>query len=99
LVDLRTPTAFTYLDGITIYNCSTNTSLLGPPTFYTTYYVAYLDDTPFSAQNSVVGTYTITSDTTFYEAYTFSGLTVTSLTPGESIVMVSPITFSEEINS
>jgi hypothetical protein len=58
-------------------------------TSVTTWFTAVVDGTSFPAQNSeVTGIITNEQPTTVYESYTFPGLTVTSLTPGEAITMV-----------
>lgn len=94
LSDLRTATAFTYGDPISAFNCSsitpyrptgTDTQAYTP---LTTWFTAIVNGTPFPCDNSVIGTMQYTQTTTVYISYTFPGLTVTSLTPGESIQMV-----------
>jgi hypothetical protein len=91
LQDLRTAAAFTYTDTVSIYNCSsvvpTNKSI--SVTYLTTVYAAIVNGTNYPAQNTVViTTLPVYATTTFYESYTFPGLTVTSLTRGEVIQMV-----------
>jgi hypothetical protein len=76
---------------MSVYNCSVDVSVLsytGVPTYYTTWYNAVIGTTTFPCENSVVESFTIDTSTSFFETYVFPGLTVTSLTPGEIIVMV-----------
>ena len=92
LSDLRAATVFTYTDPISAFNCSSITPFTGPQTQaytpLTSWYTAIVNGTPFPCQNSIIGTMVFTQTTTIYVSYTFPGLTVTSLTPGESIQMV-----------
>jgi len=63
-------------------------SITVPLTYYTTWYNAFVGGKTYPAQNSAVATFAITTSTYVYEQYVFPGLTVTSLTPGQLIVMV-----------
>lgn len=98
LEDLRSATAFTYTDAFYINNCSVSIHTSIPnitvtPTPTTTFFTAVVDGTSFPAQNSFIVQETwwisVTTTTTVYESFTFPGLTVTSLTPGQSIQMVN----------
>ena len=108
LSDLRTPTAFTYGDVVSFYNCTLltytptpNVTLQFFPT--TTWFVADISGTLFPAENSYIAGIdaplnTITTTTTIIaEYYTFPPLTVTSLTQGEAITLVIHNSFHESI--
>lgn len=98
LVDLRTATAFTYTDSLTVYQCSSDTSSSAPPhPTWTQWFTAVVDGTEFPAQNSLILEATITETTTIYETYTFPELIVTNLIPGESIEMVISNSCKESI--
>jgi hypothetical protein len=90
--DLQTATAFTYTDSVVVWNCTTETGLwsINPlATMVTTWYTAIVAGTAFPAEDVVVIEYTISTTTTLYAVYTFPGVTVTSLTPEETITMVN----------
>jgi len=62
-------------------------SITVPLTYYTTWYNAVVGGKTYTGQNSVVETFAITTSTFVYEQYVFPSLIVTSLTPGQLIVM------------
>ena len=91
LDDLRTATAFTYTESVVVWNCTTVTGLRSDnplADLATTWYTAIVDGTAFQAEGFFIVELTISTTTTFDAVYTFPGLTVTSLTPGETIEMV-----------
>ena len=106
LKDLRSATAFTYTDSLYINNCSVSTYTFTPNVTVTlqgitTFFTAVVDGTPFPAQNSFIlqstWWFSITTTTTFYKSYTFPGLTVTKLTPGQAIQMVNYSSCSQSL--
>jgi len=96
LEDLRSATAFTYVDTYYLSNCSVFISTLNPavtPPVTTTFFTAVVDGKSFPAQNSLIiqeesWAYVFTT-TEIYQSFTFTGLIVTTLTPGQSIQIVS----------
>lgn len=53
----------------------------------------------YPAENSVVLTQVVTTTDYLYNAYTFPGLTVTQLSPGEAITLVPPTPFPLSLHS
>jgi hypothetical protein len=107
LSDLRTPTAFTYGEALSIFNCTLLTytpTPNDPAQFFpvTTWMIADISGSLFPAENSYIAGIdaplnTITTTATIYESYTFPDLTVTILTQGEAITMVIHNSFHESI--
>jgi hypothetical protein len=84
--DLRTPTPFTYIDTVSVLNCAT------APSTGTGWYTAYVGGATYPAVGSDLIVYGSTS--VIYVPYTFQGLIVTALTPGEVLTMVNHTVFS-----
>ena len=83
MTDLRTPTPYTYVYSLAVSDCQTS------PITVSAWYTAYANGTAYVAENTF--TYIFTGATsTMTVAYTFPGLIVTNLEPGEEIIMVSP---------
>jgi hypothetical protein len=85
---LRTPTPFTFTISVTYQECSTIT-VLSTPDYAPYFYTADVNGTTFLAENQLTppdGLGAASTDTTSF-FLTFPGLTVTSLTPGESIII------------
>ena len=57
--------------------------------YRTKWYTAVINETPFTALDPVIFSELITVSTYFHVTYAFPDLTVTSLTPGQYIEMVS----------
>ena len=83
--DLRTPTPFIYVDTVSVLDCAT------APSTATGWYTAYVGGASYPAVGSDVIVYGSTS--VIYVAYTFQGLIVTILTPGEVLTMVNQTVF------
>jgi len=95
-MNLATPTILTYTDTTAVLNCSVYTTIYeadqGPLEFefITQWFVATVNGMGYPAENSVVLTQVVTTTDYLYNAYTFPGLTVTQLSPGEAITLVPP---------
>lgn len=97
LLDLRTATPFTLSDWYTVYNCSPNTintTSAALPSTFTFYLTALVAGQPFPAKSHILASPTYSTPTTGYDLFTFPGLTVTSLTPGQAIEIVISIPLS-----
>lgn len=78
ITDLRTPTAYTYNYTIYVSSCATN------PVTDIVIYTAEVDGNSYVASWSGV----FSAAPVVYETFIFTGLTVTSLTPGQEISVV-----------
>ena len=85
-MDLRTPTPYTWTLSAFITGCATAPETI---TLHDTWLV---EGTTFPAQNTA--TVTFSSDGTVFVTFTFPGMTVTSLTPGEPITLVCSCMYS-----
>ena len=97
LLDLRTATPFTLSDWYTVYNCSPNTITItrtAPAPSFTFYLTALVAGQPFPAESHIISSPPYSTPTTGYNLFTFPGLTVTSLTPGQPIRIVISIPLS-----
>lgn len=82
LSDLRTPTPFTFTLSAIAAGCDTDPLTLS---FSETWLI---NGTGFPAANPVLVTLTNAAPSSFYAVITFTGITVTSLTPGEPMTLV-----------
>jgi len=104
-MNLATPTILTYTDTTAVLNCSVYTTIYeadqGPLEFefITQWFVATVNGMGYPAENSVVLTQVVTTTDYLYNAYTFPGLTVTQLSPGEAITLVPPTPFPLSLHS
>lgn len=80
-------TVFTYVDTYVVSDCATATQV------YSVWYVADVRGTPYPAPYDVV---TIGTASLPVASYSFPGLTITTLTPGEVITMV--LSVGDEVN-
>jgi hypothetical protein len=82
LNDLRTATPFTFTLSVAASSCATD------PLTLTDALTWDVQGTPFPAVEQGVITYTGAALQTYYATFTFPGMTVTSLVPGEPLTLV-----------
>jgi len=83
LVDLRTPTPYTWTLSALASGCDT------APTTFTNHFMWFIAGTPFPAINTVTETISDATLIKYFETFTFPQMTVTSLYPGEPLSLVS----------
>lgn len=83
VTDLRTPTPYTYVYSLGVSGCNTDEIIV------TGWYTAIANGMSYPGANTFTYTFDVSTGV-LYVSYTFPGLIVTNLTPGEEITLVPP---------